>query len=180
MTLSSFVRAAVSTVVLLVALPAFAAADYLLEIDGIKGESSDTTFPESLEVESWSFGVSSTNSPTGGGAGKATFKEFTITKRMDKSSPLLYLSCASGTHIANAVLHCRKTSNTGQVEYYKVTMTDIVISSVQTSGGPGGLPTESFSLNYAKIEWRYTPDSRDGTPAQPVVAGWDLATNKKL
>ena len=33
------------------------ASDYLLEIDGIKGESSDKAFKEAIELESFSWGA---------------------------------------------------------------------------------------------------------------------------
>src|SRR6478736_324536 len=78
-----------------------AASDYLLELDGIKGESKDEAHAGAIEVSSFSWGV--TNSTTlgggGGGAGKATFKEFTITKKTDASCPELFIRCATGEHI---------------------------------------------------------------------------------
>ncbi len=33
-----------------------AASDYLLELDGIKGESSDATHPSTIEISSFSWG----------------------------------------------------------------------------------------------------------------------------
>ena len=63
---------------------------------------------------------------------------------------------------------------------------EIVISSfsqgvsVPISGpiGGGDVPSESLSLNFTKIEWRYTPQKADGSPDAPVIATWDLAANK--
>ena len=49
------------------------ASDYLLEIDGIKGESKDSKHPGTLEITSFSWHASNPGSfsiGTGGGSGK--------------------------------------------------------------------------------------------------------------
>ena len=60
------------------------ASDYLLELDGIKGESRDRRHPSSIEISSWSWGASnagSTGGGSGGGTGKVVFQDFHFTKR---------------------------------------------------------------------------------------------------
>ena len=60
-------------------------------------------------------------------------------------------------------------------------MTNVIVSSVSTSGGGGGEPVETVTFNYGKIEWTYTPQKRaDGSAGAKQVAGWDLQTNKKV
>jgi type VI secretion system secreted protein Hcp len=160
-------------------LPTQAAADYLLELDGIPGESTDAQRARAIEIDSFSFGASNAGSATsgGGGAGKVSFSDITFTKRLDKSSPLLYLSCAQGKHIAKATLVLRKSGGGDKpVEYYIVTMSDILVTSIQ-SGGGGDIPTESFSLNFTKIEFSYSAQKPDGSLEEPVTSGWDIATN---
>ena len=58
----------------------------------------------------------------------------------------------------------------------------MLISSVQVGGaGEGGVPTESWSLHYAKIEMTYTQIGTDGKPAgKGASVGWDLKENKSL
>jgi type VI secretion system secreted protein Hcp len=104
-----------------------------------------------------------------------------FTRRLDKASPQLALACATGQPIRSAVLVCRKSGSDGQpVEYYKITLTDILVSSVATGGSSGGteLPTESISLNFAKIEWTYRPAGQDGLLEEPVRAEYDLRLNE--
>ena len=62
----------------------------------------------------------------------------------------------------------------------KVTLSDVIISSYQTTGMSGGAPLESFKLNFAKIEYEYTPQKPDGSLDAPVKAGYDLALAKKV
>src|SRR4051812_9614902 len=57
------------------------ATDYLLEIDGIKGESQDAKHPGSIDVDSFSWGAVNSSSGahgSGGGAGKVRFHDISI------------------------------------------------------------------------------------------------------
>lgn len=156
---------------------ALAASDYLLELDGIKGESPDSVHPGTIELESWSWGASNPSVVGGGGtgAGKANFQDLHFTCSLDKASPQLFLACASGTHIPSAKLFVRKAG--GQQDYYIITLTDILVTSFNQAPGSSAdtTPAQSFSFNYAKIEWSYR--AADGSA---VNGGWDIIANKKI
>lgn len=156
--------------------------DYFLKIDGIDGESADSKHKGEIDIDSFSFGVSNAGSMAiggGGGSGRAHFQDVTVTKSVDKSSAKLMLTCASGQHIKKAVLTCRKAGGE-QMEYLVITMEDLLISSFQDGGGGGGLmPSESLSINYAKISYDYTPQSATGGAEGKVSAAWDVRGNVK-
>ncbi|HEV2555666.1 MAG TPA: type VI secretion system tube protein Hcp [Bosea sp. (in: a-proteobacteria)] len=159
------------------------ATDFILEIDGIKGESQDKKLKDMIEVDSFSWGVSnggSHASGTGGGAGKANFQDIHFTSSVGKASPTLALSCANGKHISKAVLHVRKQGE-DQQEYYTITLEDLLVSSYQSGDAAGGttVPTDQFSLNFAKIKYEYKPQKKDGTLDAPVTMTWDLKKNAK-
>jgi type VI secretion system secreted protein Hcp len=155
--------------------------DYFLKIDGIEGESASDKHKGEIEILSYSWGVSQQqdSSSAGGGAdaGKATFQEISFVKNLDKSSPLLFVKTATGEHIKEVVLTGELAGKKGQ-KFLEIKMTDVLISSYQQSGSDGGVPTDSFSLNFAKIEFKYYPMNRDGTLGAPVTGGWDLKENK--
>ncbi|OAI42997.1 Hcp1 family type VI secretion system effector [bacterium SCGC AG-212-C10] len=159
------------------------ASDYLLELDGVKGESADDKHKGAIEIESFSWGVANASSQGrggGGGSGKASFQDFSFVKREDSSSPLLFLKCATGEHIKKAVLFVRKAGG-DQQDYYKVTLEDCIISSfAQAADGEprGDVPSDSFSLNYSKIEYIHRSSPSDGTVGTEVRASWDLKQNK--
>ena len=160
------------------------ASDYLLELDGIKGESRDDKHKDTLEIESFSWGATNQGSFAsggGGGAGKVSFQDIHFTTRVNKSSPILMLSCATGQHIKKATLFVRKAGG-DQQDYYTVTMTDLLVSSYQSSGSNGSdaLPVDQFSLNFSSIKYEYKPQKPDGSLDSAVTAGYDLKANKKL
>ena len=160
------------------------ATDYLLEIDGIKGESADKKHKDSIDIESFSWGASQTavhSSGGGGGAGKVSFQDFHFTKAIDRSTPLLFKRVATGEHIKKAVLFGRKAGG-GQQEYLKITLSDVLVSSYKVepqAPGSGAGPTEEVSLNFAKIEYSYAAQKPDGSLAAPLVATYDLKAAKK-
>jgi type VI secretion system secreted protein Hcp len=177
------IRSIIGSIALLffVAQPSHAAVDYFLVIDGIPGESTDARYPNAIKIEGFSFGVTGYVPLIGGGggAGKPVFSDISFTKIIDKSSPLLFLQCAQGKHIPSATLYCRKAGER-PTEFYVIKMTDVLISSFQTSGSSDALPTETLSLNYTKIELSYTPQKPDGSPGTPVETGWDIETNTQF
>jgi type VI secretion system secreted protein Hcp len=161
------------------------ASDYLLEIDGIKGESKDSKHKGEIELESYSWGVSQTGSPGrggGGGAGKTVFQDFHFTTRLSSAGPQLFLACATGQHIKKAVLTVRKAGKEQQ-EYYKVTLTDCLVTEYQQAtpaDSSDTTPVDQFHINFSKIELEYRPQRDDGSLDAPVKAGYDLAQNKKV
>lgn len=160
-----------------------AQVDYFLKIDGIDGESPDEKHKNELQIMSWSWGESNSGSHVqggGGGAGKVSMQDVHFTTSMNKATPKLMLACATGQHIKNAKLTCRKAGG-NQEEYLVITFSDLLVSSYQTGGSGGDVtPVDQFSLNYTKIEFEYKPQKADGTLDAPVKAGYDLKANKKV
>ncbi len=154
------------------------AVDYFLKIDGIEGESQDSKHKGEIEIESFSFGEVQTGTAAHGGgmgAGKVQMQDFNFVMKVNKASPKLFLACARGDHIKNAVLTCRKAGK-DQQEYLKVTFSDILVSSFQTSGTSSGdmLPMDQISLNFTKIEFEYREQKPDGTLGGAIKAHYDL------
>lgn len=160
-----------------------AAVDYFLKIDGIEGESGDGAHGGEIDVLSWSWGETNAGTHSGGGgggAGKVSMQDFHFTMKVCKATPKLMLACASGQHIPEATLTCRKAGGEQQ-EYMKIKFSEIHISAYQT-GGSGGdvVPVDSISFNFSKIEYEYKPQKPDGTLDAPVTAGWDAKKNAKV
>jgi type VI secretion system secreted protein Hcp len=159
------------------------AVDMFIKIDGIKGESADDKHKEEIDVLAWSWGMSQSGSAHmggGAGSGKVNVNDLSFTKYIDVGSADLYLSCCNGKHLKDAKLVVRKAGE-NPLEYLKITMEDVIISSVST-GGSGGEDrlTENVTLNFARVKVDYAAqDAKGGAAAQPKM-GWDIAANKKI
>jgi type VI secretion system secreted protein Hcp len=159
------------------------AVDMFIKIGDIKGESSDAAHKESIDVLAWSWGMSQSGSAhVGGGAGsgKVNVQDLSITKYVDKGTTALMLASCKGTHIPKAVLTVRKAGDK-PLEYIKVTLEDVIVSSIST-GGSGGEDrlTENVTLNFAKFKVEYTPQDAKGGGGAATTAGWNIPANEAV
>lgn len=154
-----------------------AASDFFLKFEGIDGESVASGYQKHVEVLSWSFGASNPGAISGGGGtGKVSMQDFHFTTKINSASPPLMLACAKGTHIPTATFRFVRPSATGApVEYYVVTLSDVMVSSYSSSRSPAdgasdGVPVEKISLAFSKIQMEYRPQSPNGGTGTPVTA----------
>jgi len=158
------------------------AVDMFIKLGDIKGESVDHKHKESIDILAWSWGMSqngTTHVGTGGGAGKVNVQDLSFTKYIDSGSHSLILACCTGKHIPKATLTVRKAGEK-PLEYLKIELNDILVSSVQT-GGSGGEDrlTENVVLNFGKFKFIYQPQGPDGNKlGGELIANFDIAKNK--
>jgi type VI secretion system secreted protein Hcp len=163
-----------------------AVSDYLLELKGpqVKGESIDKQFKDAIEIDSWSFSAHNASTHqfgTGGGAGKVSLGDIQLSKSIvDAATVTLFSMLCKGTHVKEAVLHCRKKaggkSGDEQVEFLKMTMKNVTVSSLSLGGhGSATGVSESVSLAFEEIKFEYTQQKEDGTKGSVVQGGWNVA-----
>ncbi len=162
------------------------ATEIFLNIDDkkITGESTKDGHTDEIDVASFAFEVKHIGQKDGTGekmtSGQAEFGDCLITKFVDKSSPKLMEACAAGTHYTKAVLTMRSTSgNSDKVEFYIVSFGDLVISDFQNNGDSAeDKLSESISISYSRVNFKYTVQKKDGTTGGSVEGKWNLKTNK--
>ncbi|MEJ7640538.1 MAG: type VI secretion system tube protein Hcp [Singulisphaera sp.] len=122
-----------------------------------------------------------THTSAAAAAGKVQMQDFHFVMKNCKASPKLFLACAEGEHIKKGVLVCRKAGKEQQ-EFLKVTMSDLLVSSYQTSGSSNGdeVPNDQVSLNFSKIEFEYKDQKADGTLGGTTKTGYDVKAMKKV
>lgn len=165
--------------------------DYFLKIDGVEGESPDQQYPGLIQIQSWQWAEENSGRwgfGSGGGAGKVEMKDFEFSMVSNKASPKLFLLCATGEHIPQAKLICRK-SGKGQQDFMIITFSNGLVSSFRTVGnmplmmGNGSadvdnvLPLDEIKINFARIEIEYREQRNDGTMGAVIKAGYDLKLN---
>lgn len=162
------------------------AIDVYIQIDGIKGESSDTVHKDWIECKSVQWEViqpKSATASTGGGhtAERCQHKDIVITKLADLASPLLLQNCSSGKTIAKTKLEFMRADGNGdRVKYFEIELENVLISGVSPRVVEGDILTEEVSLKYSKVKWKYTQQKTGGGAAGNTSGGWDLAANKTV
>lgn len=156
------------------AVPALAAVDMFVKIEGIGGESLDREHSGWIEVESFSWEQTEAEM-SGQRASLAGTREgipvmpgsLTITKYGDKASTPLMQACSSGTDLGNVVVEVVETTEeTGLVLYSTYTLSGVRPSGCSPSDSEGR-PTETITLNYKEITYKYTQVNRKaGKPAK--------------
>ena len=140
-----FASAAAAASLLMAAGPAMAASDYLLQLDGVNGDGQDRTASQTIEVDSFSWGVSrpgSAKTSPGGGAGKVNVQDLSVTSAQaprDASSGMATgkrtatVTDADGDAGANAVAAAPKV---GDVASFSVVIRES--PSKSSTGKAGG------------------------------------------
>ncbi|MCX9156619.1 type VI secretion system tube protein Hcp [Niveibacterium sp. 24ML] len=157
------------------------AVDMFIKISTIDGESNDSTHKKEIDILAWSWGMSqsgTTHVGGGGGSGKVSVQDLSLTKYVDASSNALMLACCKGSHLDQATLVVRKAGDT-PLEYIKITLEEVLVTSVST-GGSGGEDrlTENVTLNFAKVKFEYQPqNAKGGKDGGPKTLTWNVPAN---
>ena len=162
------------------------AVDMFLKLDGIKGESKDHKHKDEIHIESFSWGLNQTGAHGtggGGGAGKVSVHDISITKFLDKSSCALMLHCCNGKHIKDGLITVRKAGDK-PLEYLKgyrvYRMDGPKINGpgqkvVRLTAGPIDVAkwTDETGATDTKRYWVVTVDrlGQEGIPSAPAW-GW--------
>jgi len=161
------------------ALATTAQADAFLKLDTIAGEATDAAHRDEIVVSSYAFGAASSASPTAGGAsGVPKFDALTFSHLTDRASAALLLAVARGQQFKSAVLSVRKPGSTS--DYLKVTLSDVIVTSVKIAGTDNEPAREEVTIRFAKIVFEYFVTQRDGKLGTASRMGWDAAASKAL
>ncbi len=162
--------------------PARAAVDMFLKIDGIEGESTDKDHSKEIDVLAWAWGASNsgtTHVGGGGGAGKVSVQDLSITKYVDKASPKLFRSNCDGKWLDRAVLTVRKAGG-DQKEFYEFALSNLVVTSISLSTRGGERVTENFSLDFSQLQVTYKQILPTGSVGSTRRINWDVVENTGL
>ncbi|WP_119459029.1 type VI secretion system tube protein Hcp [Rhodospirillaceae bacterium SYSU D60014] len=151
------------------------------KIGKIDGDATHDKHQKWLTIDSLQWGVGrAIHTPVGSAsnreASEPSVSEVTISKQMDEASPTLFAEACTGK-ATEVKIHLVTTGNPGDT-YMEYTLTDAMISAYSMSSG-GDRPSESLSLNFTKIETKYTPYDANHKPGNPITTSYDLKTAKK-
>jgi type VI secretion system secreted protein Hcp len=155
-----------------------------LKYGSVNGSVTTDGFKNWIELGSFQWGVGrSVNSPTGSSdtreGSEPSISEIVVTKRMDKSSPQLWQDACGGDFSKDVTIAMTTTTKDKVETFVEYTLKETGLSGYSSSGSGADAPSESLSLNFAQVTWKYT--GRDSKIAgTPEVVGWDLTQQKKI
>jgi len=129
-----------SIALFIIGLPLFAAYDAFLKIDSIPGESTSPGHQGWIDVESFSWGASPAQATREPAASRCSLHSLTITKRLDKASPMLAQSALSGNLLPSVTV---------EVNGERHMLQNVQVKSVQNVNGVNG-PAQAVTLNFTK------------------------------
>ena len=147
----------------------------------IEGDVTTEGFEKWTELQSCQWGV-------GRGVGSAmsgamsressvpSISEIVCSKMMDAASPKLWTDSVAGMFNTMVTITFTTTSAGATEKFLSYELTDCGLSGYSISSG-GDMPSESLSLNFAKVSWTLTPIKADGS-GTPVTQGYDLTQSK--
>ena len=146
------------------------------------GESLDKSRPgaiELLEINWNGENAASLGSATSGaGAGKATLKKVTMTKRVDSVTPKLFQMMSTGAH-TNAQIEVVQAAspNGGAVPIFSVQFKLCFITHQEftVSSGDDAMIEQLFMV-YGAEQQSFTPVDK-GVLVKPVIGQWNQVTN---
>jgi type VI secretion system secreted protein Hcp len=100
-----------------------------------------------------------------------------FSKSSDLSTTALFKACTQGTKIGPATLHIGRVENAVYMNFMTYTMDNAMVSQMSCGGG-GGIPTDSFSINFTKIAAEFTQQKTDSTQKGQAMWNWNLETMK--
>ena len=162
-----------------VAPSAHAADDYFLKIDGVPGESVAGLAKDAIQVKEFSWGATTAAFGSAGTtAGKATFKEFTIKKNVDSTSPVLLQKLGQGAPLPAIELAVRHAAATPQPFYMRYCMQPaIVVSQEQAASGDDGSIEETIVFKFAASSQTFGRQNVTGQVTSSVIGSWNTLTN---
>jgi type VI secretion system secreted protein Hcp len=152
-----------------------------MKIDTIPGEVTDKGHEGWIQIDSASWAVSRAITMSGGGgsqqASAPTFTDLKVSKKIDSTSPKLFLSAVTNNPATVTVELLSTPPGDSSVKvYYRITLTNVLVSSLGSSAGAGAAGTEEIAFHFGTIKVESL------NPAGTVVATatYNLSTGKTL
>jgi type VI protein secretion system component Hcp len=121
----------------------------------ILGTSRDRYHMGWIKLESFSQQSERPPSGSGIGPGRGTISQFNLMKLEDRTSPEIFRAVHEGRSFKSADVEVAQ-ARTG-IPKVRMSLTDVLLGTYSLNAGFLSERVESFSLNFAKVEWNYNP-----------------------
>jgi len=155
-----------------------------LKYDGVEGDVTTKGFEKQIELLSAALGASrnintAARRETNRENSEPNISEIQLTKEWDPvSSSKLFEESVAGKLNHKAVITFTNTVEGAVEKYLEIELTDAGVGSLHMSSGSEGAPSESFSLNFAKIEYKPFTVGADKSAKAGKSVSYDLSKMK--
>ncbi len=135
-----------------------------------------------FECEDYSFDIEQTlnigSQSTGAGAGKVTFNPFSITRKIDMSSPKFFQYACSGKPFKEVCLGMRKSAggDSSGLFFLMFRFMLVAVKTVSWSHDDES-PKETVTFEYGGLQIYYGPQTANGQIGTTVPGGWNRVKN---
>jgi len=142
------------TLLLLMSAQSMTFADIYLNIPNVEGEALDQDYVEWIDVDAYHFEYLSTQISSGR-KGMVEKTPLTITKHMDKSTPLLFNKLSRSESLGDIILVVTYNDGDRRNEFVRITFTKAMVMSISNSV-KDEVPMDQiqFTFNSVKIEYQ--------------------------
>lgn len=154
----------------------------------LEGETQDDAMAKQKAFEILSFEIGAENNinigsiSSGGGAGKATFKELTVTKKTDTASCGLFTRLVEGGHIQDVHIELRRSGGADGASgttFLKFDFKLVMLQDISWSGSDGDdICEETLVMQYGAMKVEYSKQDIKGKMAKHSDAMWSRVKNK--
>ena len=154
------------------ALAAFTGNSALwLKVPGIPGEALAADHPNEIDLLSVQWSVTNTPGTATGGVGG----NLTVTKAVDRSSPLLMKAAAAGTVLGTVVVSTEKNGNPPKT-YETLTLTGAKARNFSESTATSG-SAENVTFSYTSMKLTYYYQNPNTGATTPIAGCWNFSTH---
>lgn len=156
-----------------------------MEFEGIEGNVTMDGYAKQIELQDYSWGVGRgismiTGRTTNREVSSPSISEVTVSKVMDKATPLLIQESVIGNKGKKVVIHLVRTGADAEEEFMTFTLHDCLISSYSVGGSGEGESVETLSLSFTGIETAYSESGKDNVKGGQGRFGYSIEKGKKL
>lgn len=156
--------------------------------EGVVGECSDKNHKGYVDIKSIRWGVSreitsSTSTRGDRESSNATISDLFITRRMDKSTPKLFLESCCGTGNDVEIYLTKTGVGDGSDVFMVYTLKNALFSQYKITAknkSQGFRPLEEIKVSFSSMTLKYIQYDENNNLVRPLAVGFDTKTNTKL
>jgi len=165
-----------------------------------KNLGKDISAGNIFEIDDFTFDIEQQTAigsqSSGAGAGKVTFNPFSITRKSDRASPILFTMCCTGEHFQQVNLYLRRAgggsggvsatpgagSMTSGTVFLRFDFALVAVKTIEWSGADGDdACKESVTFDYGALKIQYIQQDVTGTASTAQhalgVGAWNKVYN---